>query len=266
MARWARRGGSAAALALVLAAPARAGQDDVDAALAAVRTARAQVGVLVTAETPEDLAAAWGALEGALDALDTALVLAELEAALGAAPGEPEAPGDSEFAVELAALEAALDAAEQSAAAGPGDPEEAVEVEVDWLAALPRATRYGRPDRTSESNLDDGSHYDQSSDDRVYRERCVPGAAAGIDVSIRPGTETLHWRWRTGTGDPAGVREWRAFVNGEWLGEVGNRIVRVADTDVTWYEYEPPRTREEGRFAILFACAGVQELEIHYHH
>ena len=137
-----------------------------------------------------------------------------------------------------------------------------------WLAALPRAARYGRPDRTSESSLDDGSHYEQSSDDRVYRERCAPGAVAGIDVSVRPDTETLHWRWRTSTGDSASVREWRAFINGEWLGEVGDRIVRVADTDVTWYEYEPPRvlTRKEGRFAILFACAGVQELEIHYHH
>ena len=156
----------------------------------------------------------------------------------------------------------------------PADPpavQEAVRSEEDWRAALLRATRYGRPDRTSEGDLDDGSHFEQSEDDRVYRENCRPGQIVGVNVEVRRGTRSLHWRWHTPSGDPEhGVDEWRAYFNGEHVGGVGDGVVAVADTDARWYQFAPGRVdvRRDGRFVLLLACerASVQELAVHYHH
>ena len=149
--------------------------------------------------------------------------------------------------------------------------QDAIWSDEDWRAALPRATRYGRPDRTSEGDLDDGSHFEQSEDDRVYRENCRPDRIVGLNVEVRRGTQSLHWRWHTPTGDPGyGVGEWRAYFNGDHVGEVGAGVAAVADTDARWYQFTPGRAavRRDGRFVLLFACdgAGVQELAVHYHH
>ena len=144
--------------------------------------------------------------------------------------------------------------------------------DMQWEAAIQRATRYGRPDRTSEGDLDDGSHYEQSSDDRSYQEYCDgrPGrpGIAGFNLSIRGNTKSVHWRWKTPTGTPAPGRSWRAYYSGRPLGSLGGQIIRVADTEVAWYQYEPFRQREERPFVLLVACEspGVEEIEVHYHH
>ena len=52
----------------------------------------------------------------------------------------------------------------------------------------------------------------------------------------------IHWRWKLTANE-----WWQAYFNGQHLGPVGQRISRVADTDVTWYEYRPLRNGEEGR-------------------
>lgn len=137
----------------------------------------------------------------------------------------------------------------------------------EWQRALSRATRYRRPDRTSEDDLNDGSHFEQSSDDRSYRERCTgtpeePGFA-GFRYEIRDDTKSIHWRWKESTGG-----QWRAYFNDAWLGPVGERIVRVADTVAAWNEYRPPPSSEESEFVILIACtsSGWDEIDVHYHH
>ena len=278
---------------LLVGGSARAGQGGVaDEAWEQVEEARAAVDCMMASEgLSADLVEAWTALGAALDGLDSALVLAGLEAALagggaGAAealfpppPGAPDsgAPtgGDWDSALaDLAALESELDEAERAPDPPEDDGADAREPawsDEDWRAALLRATRYGRPDRTSESDLDDGSHFDQSDDDRVYRERCLPGAIVGVNVEVRRGTQSLHWRWHTPTGDPEyGVSAWRAYFNGDHAGEVGDGVVVVADTDARWYEFVPGRAavQQDGRFVLLHACdgAGMQEFAIHYHH
>ena len=144
--------------------------------------------------------------------------------------------------------------------------------DIQWNAALQRATLYGRPDRTSEGDLDDGSHYEQSSDDRSYQEYCDgrPGrpGIAGFNLSIRGNTKSVHWRWKTRTGAPAPGRSWRTYFSGTALGSLGDRIIRVADTEVAWYQFKPFRQREERPFVLLVACElpGVEEIEVHYHH
>ena len=276
--------------ALLACGPAQAGQGGVaDEAWQQVEEARAAVdGMMASEGLPADLVEAWTALGAALDGLDSALVLAGLEAALaggGAEPLFPPPPGDPPDAGapaggdwdsaldDLADLEAALAEAERAPDPPADDPaaRDPARSEEDWRTALLRATRYGRPDRTSEGDLDDGSHFEQSNDDRVYRERCLPGEIVGVNVEVRGGTRSLHWRWHTPTGDPAyGVGEWRAYFNGDHLGEVGGRVVVVADTDARWYEFAPGRdaVRRDGRFALLLACdgTGMQEFAIHYHH
>ena len=133
--------------------------------------------------------------------------------------------------------------------------------------AIGRATRYRRPNRTSENDLDDGSHYEQSSDDRSYREQCrrTPDQEIiGFRYESRSNTEALHWRWKQTTGGA-----WRAYFDGTDLGQPGDgQIQRVADTESTWYEYRPMRTDEEGDFVILITCesVGVEEIDVHYHH
>ena len=161
---------------------------------------------------------------------------------------------------ERLAIEAAIEAATAAeAAAGPSD--EA------FAQAIAIATRYRRPDRTSEDNLDDGSHYDQSSDDRSYRQQCTRASGQeilGFRYDIRSNTKSLHWRWKQTTGGA-----WKAYFNGTDLGPLGTEIFRVADTDTTWYEFEPGRRAErDSEFLILSACEGlgVEELDIHYHH
>ena len=137
----------------------------------------------------------------------------------------------------------------------------------DFAYAIERATRYRRPDRTRESSLDDGSHYDQSSDDRSYQEPCrgmSDPEIVGFRYEIRSNTETLHWRWKQTTGGA-----WRAYYDGRELdAQPGGPIRRVADTETSWYEYRPFRSGQEGDFVILVVCesAGVEELDVHYHH
>ena len=186
-------------------------------------------------------------------------------AAPAARPVDPPDPRESqellELRLRLAEAEARL--AEAEAARRPRWP-----TDDEWDAALPRATQYGRPDRTSEGDLNDGSHYDQSSDDRTYREYCggtetEPGVT-GFNMNIRSNTRSIHWRWKATTRG-----QWRAYYNGRYLGPVGGgSIRRVADTMTTWHEYEPPRNSSEAEFVILSSCrtAGTEELEIHYHH
>ena len=137
----------------------------------------------------------------------------------------------------------------------------------EWERAISSATRYRRPDRTSEDDLNDGSHYEQSSDDRSYREYCNgtperPGGT-GFKYDIRSDTKTIHWRWKETTGG-----QWRAYFNNEWLGPVGEDIVRVADTVAAWYEYRSPPDVDESEFAIVIACtsSGAEEIDVHYHY
>ena len=242
-------------MVLAAAVPVHAGQGGgvVEKAQEDVRSARVAVDVMMRVDgLPENLTESWAVLSAALDALDVAIGKSVSGDPLGLdiAPANGGFTSGGGFVGELTL---------------PDSDDEL------WRNGMARATRYGRPDRTSENDLDDGSHYEQSSDDRVYREQCHPGRVVGIDLALRSGTQALHWRWHTSTGDPGeGVREWRAFVNENPLGPVGDRIVRVADTDVVWYEYVPDRSevRQDGRFALLVACSetGLQELEIHYHH
>ena len=114
---------------------------------------------------------------------------------------------------------------------------------------------------------DEIGHYEQSSDDRSYREYCNgtperPGGT-GFKYDIRSDTKTIHWRWKETTGG-----QWRAYFNNEWLGPVGEDIVRVADTVAAWYEYRPPPGADESEFAIVIACtsSGAEEMDVHYHH
>ena len=137
----------------------------------------------------------------------------------------------------------------------------------EWARAIGSATDYRRPDRTSEDNLRDGSHYEQSSDDRSYRERCngtrERPVITGFRFDIRSDTKSIHWRWKETTSG-----EWRAFFNAAWLGPVGESIVRVADTVASWHEYRPPPGADESEFVILVECAssGWDEIDLHYHH
>ena len=164
--------------------------------------------------------------------------------------------------VEAAEARAAAAEAELASRIAPAPPPAA-----EWEEALGVATHYGRPDRTSENNLDDGSHYEQSSDDRAYSESCGGSRGrphiTGFNLDIRSNTEAIHWRWRRRANE-----WWQAYFNREHLGNVGERIVRVADTDVAWYEYRPPRGSEESEFIILIACTspGSDEIDVHYHH
>ena len=169
-------------------------------------------------------------------------------------------------AAETRAAEAearAADAeAELAANAGPKEP-----TADEWEQALGVATRYGRPERTSEGELDDGSHYEQSSDDRSYSESCNGSPdrpdITGFNWNIRSNTETIHWRWKQSANE-----WWQAYFDREHLGPVGQRISRVADTDATWYEYRPLRNGEDGEFILLIACtsSGYDEIDVHYHH
>ena len=173
-----------------------------------------------------------------------------------AAPSKPSGGRSRPRTAPVEAERLAIEAVTQSTA-GPSDE--------GFEEAIARATRYRRPDRTSENDLDDGSHYDQSSDDRSYREQCraAPGQIVGFRYEIRSNTQALHWRWKQTTGGA-----WRAYFDGADLGPPGARILRVADTETTWYEYRPLRSGREGDFVILIACesAGVEELDVHYHH
>ena len=191
------------------------------------------------------------------------------EAELRAAEADARAADAEVRAAEAEARTAetmALAEEVMSAAAASG-PDSDLPTDGEWEEAISRATRYRRPDRTSEDNLNDGSHYDQSSDDRSYREPCsgTPNnrGIVGFRYDIRSNTKSIHWRWKATTGG-----EWRAYFDGNYLGRVGEQIVRVADTAVAWYEYRLVRSREEGDFVILIACnvSGVDEIDIHYHH
>ena len=168
---------------------------------------------------------------------------------------------------EARAAEAMALAEEVISTAAASDADSDLPADEEWEEAISRATRFRRPDRTSEENLGDGSHYDQSSDDRTYREPCsgTPNDRdiVGFRYDIRSNTKSIHWRWRATTGG-----EWRAYFDGIHVGRVGEEIVRVADTAVAWYEYRPVRSGEEGDFVILVACnvSGVDEIDIHYHH
>ena len=137
-----------------------------------------------------------------------------------------------------------------------------------WEEARVRATRYGRPDRTSEDDLGDGSHYDQSSDDRSYSEHCAGAPTrlgmSGFRYEIRSNTKSIHWRWKQTSG---GL--WRVYFDGADVSAFGEHITRVADTVTAWYEFRPPeRFDREADFVILVACttSGVDEIDIHYHH
>lgn len=139
--------------------------------------------------------------------------------------------------------------------------------DAEWQRAIGSATDYRRPDRTSEDNLRDGSHYEQSSDDRSYRERCNGAperpVVTGFKFDIRSDTKSIHWRWKETTSG-----QWRAFFNDAWLGPVGERIVRVADTETSWHEYRPPPDTDESEFVLLVECtsSGWDEIDLHYHH
>ena len=169
-------------------------------------------------------------------------------------------------AAETRAAEAEARAAEAEALlaanAGPKSPTAA-----EWEQALGVATRYGRPERTSEDELDDGSHYEQSSDDRSYSESCNGSPdrpdITGFNWNIRSNTETIHWRWKQSANE-----WWQAYFDREHLGPAGQRIYRVADTDATWYEYRPLRNGEDGELILLIACtsSGYDEIDVHYHH
>ena len=154
----------------------------------------------------------------------------------------------AETRAAAAGARAAAAEAELAANAGPKEP-----TADEWEQALGVATRHGRPERTSEGELDDGSHYEQSSDDRSYSESCNGSPdrpdITGSNWNIRSNTEVIHWRWKLTANE-----WWQAYFNGQHLGPVGQRISRVADTDVTWYEYRPLRNGEEGEFILLIAC------------
>ena len=197
---------------------------------------------------------------GAPAALGRAETRAEAaEARAEAALARAEA---AELRAEVALVRAETAEAELAARAGPQEPATA-----EWEQALGAAVRFGQPDRTSEGDLDDGSHYDQSSDDRSYSELCsgTPDrpVVTGFNLEIRSNTEAIHWRWKRRAN-----QWWRAYFNRQFLGDVGERIVRVADTEVTWYEYRPLRNGEEGEFILLVACtsSGYDEVDVHYHH
>jgi uncharacterized caspase-like protein len=191
-----------------------------------------------------------------------------LRASASAAAAAPTArPVDPPESQELLELRLRLAEAEARAAEAEARRPRSF-TDAEWEAALRIATEYGRPDRTSEGDLSDGSHYDQSTDDRTYREYCNGGSPAqqdvtGFNLNIRSNTELIHWRWKA---TPSG--SWRAYYNGNYLGPVGEQIRRVADTRTAWFEYEPARNDSEAEFVILAACttAGTYELEIHYHH
>ena len=286
------------------------GEPNIEAAIERMNVARESIRALVVDAALEpqlanDILAALSEFDAAALELETALVLLRSEIALAQLtrdPGERAAEGagttdwpenrsrqrrtggstDLEWETarrELTALEAALSEAERALSESDEDAEEdsgssIVErlTDTEWQAAIARATQYGRPDRTSEGDLDDGSHYEQSSDDRLYREFCdgSPGrpGIVGFNMNIRSNTKSVHWRWKRPGGAPAPGRSWRAFFNTVPLGDLGDRIVRVADTTVTWYQFEPGRERDERAFVLLVACEspGLEELEIHYHH
>ena len=191
-----------------------------------------------------------------------ALILV-LEAEARAAEAEARAAEAEARAAEAMALAEEIIRSASAASGADSD----LPVDAEWEEGISRATDYRRPDRTSEDNLDDGSHFDQSSDDRSYREPCSGTAnqrdISGFSYDIRSNTKSIHWRWKETTGG-----QWRAYYNGVYLGQVGDRITRVADTAVAWYEYRPARSRRDGRFVILMACnvSGVDEIDVHYHH
>lgn len=282
------------------------GGPDIDVAIERMKVARESIRALVVEAALEpqlanDILAVLSGLDAAALELEAALVLLRSEVALAQLardPGErsgnygpvresPAAPTNGESRDlewetarrELAALEAALTEAERAV----GESDESAEAvsgsstvdrltDSEWQAAIARATRYGRLDRTSEGNLDDGSHYEQSSDDRLYEEFCdgSPGrpGIVGFNMNLRGNTQSVHWRWKRSGGGPAPGRSWRAYFNSTSLGALGDQIVRVADTTVTWYQYQPVRGREERAFVLLVACEspGLEEMEIHYHH
>ena len=188
-------------------------------------------------------------------------------AAAQPATAPPVRPVDPPESRELLELRLRLAEAEARAAEAAASRPRSL-TDAEWEAGLARATQYGRPDRTSEDNLSDGSHYEQSSDDKTYREYCdgspaEPGVT-GFNMEIRSNTKSIHWRWKATTRG-----SWRAYYNGGYLGPVTAGLIRrVGDTMTTWYEYEPGRTSSEVEFVILNACttAGSEELDIHYHH
>ena len=200
----------------------------------------------------------------AREAVTVAVARAEARAEVAEARAEvAEMRADAaEARAAEAEARAAAAEAELAANAGPKRPTAA-----EWERALGVATRYGRPERTSEGELDDGSHYDQSSDDRSYSESCNGSPdrpdITGFNWNIRSNTEAIHWRWKRTANE-----WWQVYFNRQHLGPVGQRISRVADTDVTWYEYRPLRNGEEGEFILLIACtsSGSDEIDVHYHH
>ena len=231
------------------------------AARLAEAEARAAEAEVRAAEAEAQVAAAMVLLTEA-DARIAEAELRAAEAEARAADAEVRAAEAEARIAETMAL-----AEEVMSAAAASGPDLDLPTDGEWEEAISRATRYRRPDRTSEDNLNDGSHYDQSSDDRSYREPCsgTPNNRdiVGFRYDIRSNTKSIHWRWKATTGG-----EWRAYFDGNYLGRVGEQIVRVADTAVAWYEYRPVRSREEGDFVILIACnvSGVDEIDIHYHH
>ena len=137
--------------------------------------------------------------------------------------------------------------------------------EADWGQAVNAATRYGRPERTSEGDVDDGSHYTQSIDDQKYAASCDEGIM-GFHMTLRENTKSVHWRYLR---NPGGW--WRVYFNGEYVGPLGDGVIRVADTNTRWYEFRPPRLRREGEFVLLVVCGPDRTvddltLELHYHH
>ena len=241
-------------LCLALAVPAtsvwaqertRAGIDD-GAAAVAIAEARAAAAEARAAEA--ELRAA----QAELRAAQAELRAAQAEARVAAL----------EIADTITATTGERDRSETSGGVNPD-----LRTDEEWERAISSATRFRRPDRTSEDDLNDGSHYEQSSDDRSYREYCNgtperPGGT-GFKYDIRSDTKTIHWRWKETTGG-----QWRAYFNNEWLGPVGEDIVRVADTVAAWYEYRPPPGADESEFAIVIACtsSGAEEMDVHYHH
>lgn len=197
------------------------------------------------------------------------------EAELRAARAELRAAEAELRAAQAEARLAALEIADRvTATAGERDRSGAssgvnldLRTDEEWVRAIRSATQYRRPDRTSEDDLTDGSHYEQSSDDRSFRERCngTPErpAMTGFRFDIRSDTKSIHWRWKEAIGG-----QWRAFFNNEWLGPVGDNIVRVADTVASWHEYQPPPGTGESEFVILVECtsSGWDEIDLHYHH